>query len=161
MWKTCFSRGPLVAFKLASALVFTVLSWGQAPNRPDPVTVPAAERWHLTSSANSVTYQIDVALPQGYAGSQKRYPVLYTLDGNAYFTVLTDSYRLLQVDHGIPQELIIVGIGYPLRDYAWWSKAYFDDRDLDYTTKTKPGFRTLWWRRYIPRLSARGTHPVH
>ena len=89
----------------------------------------------LRSRVNGVEYQIDVALPREYAASQKRYPAVYMLDGNVFFPLLTATYRLTA--SLIPDELIIVGIGYPTSDYGFWSKEYRASRARDYTP-TKP-----------------------
>lgn len=104
--------------------------WAQAPSS-QAVTIANTERRMLRSVVNGVEHQIDVAFPRGYATSQKRYPVVYTLDGNVFFPLLTASYRLAA--YLIPDELIIVGIGYPAIEYGFWSKEYGASRARDYT----------------------------
>jgi predicted alpha/beta superfamily hydrolase len=103
----------------------------QSPSRLQPVVIDAAERRILTSAVNGTTYQIDIALPRGYRTSGKRYPVVYVLDGNALFPLVTSSYRL--VSYLVPQELIVVGVGYPTNEYGPWSKDYGLHRTRDYT----------------------------
>jgi hypothetical protein len=117
---------------------------GTAPQAV-PVPVPDAERHVVTCPTNGTTYHLDVALPRGYAAGSKRYPVLYTLDGNAWFTLATETYRLLQANWILPEELIIVGIGYPLNaKYPWWSQEYLAIRRGDYWPKEyqRPGSRS-------------------
>jgi uncharacterized protein len=114
--------------------------WAQVPPSPQAVTIANTERRMLRSEVNGVEYQIDVALPRGYATSQKRYPTVYTLDGNVFFPLLTASYRLAA--YLIPDELIVIGIGYPANDYGFWSKEYGANRSRDYTpgsAKPLPG----------------------
>jgi len=57
-------------------------------------------------------FKICVALPKNYADTMKRYPAVYLLDANIFFWLVTDTVRLLQFGHEIP-ELVLVGIGYP------------------------------------------------
>jgi hypothetical protein len=64
--------------------------------------------------------------------------VLYVLDGDALFPLVTDTYRMLGFGL-LRDEVIIVGIGYPDRRYAFWSDAYYANRTRDYTPKpTQP-----------------------
>lgn len=93
----------------------------------------------LKSAVNGVEYQIDVALPRGYSTSQKRYPVVYTWDSNVFFPLVTSSYRMAA--YLIPDELIVVGIGYPISEYCSWSKECGANLARDYTP-TKPQFFT-------------------
>jgi len=116
-----------------SALVCRV-AWADQDSSPRQlVTIANTERRTLKSLANGVEYEIDVALPRGYSASKKRYPVMYTLDGNVFFPLLTASYRLAA--RLIPDELIIVGVGYPTNDYGFWSKDYGASRARDYTPR--------------------------
>lgn len=75
-------------------------------------TLPGTEVWDMTSLINGLTYRIFVHIPLKPAPPQG-YPVLYTVDGNAYFASLNDAMRL-QTRHprGLPSGLI-VSIGYP------------------------------------------------
>ena len=115
-------------------------SLAQTPASLPQVAMAQTEQRILRSSTNGATYQIDVALPRGYSSSGRRYPVFYTLDGNAYFALVTDTVRLLRSGQQlIPEDLIVVGIGYPDSKYAWWSDEYEASRLRDYSTKpTKP-----------------------
>ncbi len=75
-------------------------------------TLPGTEVWDMTSLHNGLTYRIFVHIPLKPAPPEG-YPVLYTVDGNAYFASLNDAMRL-QTRHprGLPSGLI-VAIGYP------------------------------------------------
>lgn len=57
-------------------------------------------------------FSIKIALPQNYHQTDKNYSVLYLLDSNIFYGLITDTVRLLQFGNEIP-ELIVVGIGYP------------------------------------------------
>ncbi len=80
------------------------------------VTIPRTEVRMLSSSNVDQEYQIYVALPFSYADSDEIYPVLYVLDANALFGMVTETVRLLQLGGQFP-ELLTVGIGYPVNRY--------------------------------------------
>ena len=77
-----------------------------------PVVVPRAEQYDITSKVNGLKYRIMVSTPQK-AEPGKRYPVFYILDGNWYFLpavgIVPDMSEKLLTP-------IFVGIGYPTED---------------------------------------------
>jgi len=77
-----------------------------------PVTISNTELHIIFSEIVGDQFKICVALPKNYADTMKRYPVVYLLDANIFFGLVTDTVRLLQFGHEIP-ELVLVGIGYP------------------------------------------------
>lgn len=99
------------------------------------VTVPGSERLLMRSQSNGIEYQLDIALPAGYATSADRYPVFYILDGNMAFATATDTYRGYRITGTVPA-MIIVGIGYPEDDPAVYSTRYHQNRSRDYTPTT-------------------------
>jgi predicted alpha/beta superfamily hydrolase len=85
---------------------------GMAP-RPKLVTIPNSEVRTLASSIVNQTFKICVALPGGYDASDELYPVLYLLDANGFFGMVTETARMLQILLQAP-EMLVVGIGYPV-----------------------------------------------
>ena len=81
------------------------------------VTIQDTEKHHLASSYVDQEYSIFVALPPGYADSDKTYPTLYATDGDLIFGGLTQIARLVAFNKTLPQ-LVVVGIGYPVH----WTK---------------------------------------
>jgi predicted alpha/beta superfamily hydrolase len=76
-----------------------------------PVTVARARQFDITAASNGRRYRVFVATPvQMEAG--KRYPVLYVLDGNAYFRIVADTLTRQSV-LGVVAPAIVVAIGYP------------------------------------------------
>jgi ferri-bacillibactin esterase len=77
-----------------------------------PIVVPRAEQYDITSKVNGLKYRIMVSTPQK-AEPGKRYPVFYILDGNWYFLpavgIVPDMSEKLLAP-------IFVGIGYPTED---------------------------------------------
>ena len=65
----------------------------------------------IKSETVADSFRILISVPDNYFNSDKRYPVIYVLDGDIAFGMMTSIARYLQVGNNIP-ELIIVGIGY-------------------------------------------------
>lgn len=73
----------------------------------------------LVSSIIGQEFQIPVWLPPSYAESERTYPILYLLDANVNFGMAADAVTLLLFGPEIP-EIIVAGIGYPIRSYDDW-----------------------------------------
>ena len=91
------------------------------------VSMPDTEVRQIRSSATGHSYDIYVLLPTDYAQYQKKYPVLYVLDGQWDFKLLDSIYGGLLYDGFIP-EMIIVGI-----TYSGANPDYNALRAMDYT----------------------------
>jgi predicted alpha/beta superfamily hydrolase len=80
---------------------------------PAQVALPGTYEFPLRS-AQGKDYRIFVALPQGEPPAAG-YPVLYLLDGNAYFTAAAAAMREQSAFAGMSgvQGVIVVGVGYP------------------------------------------------
>lgn len=87
----------------------------------EPVTVLASEMRMMGSKHSGRKYRITVGLPLGYAKSPgegwpfddtpAKWPVVYVLDGNWYFGMVTDMIRPMAWC-GSTTDAIVVGIGY-------------------------------------------------
>src|SRR5271170_1617528 len=95
-----------------------------------PAFLPDTKSWVVKSSTSGRTYQISVALPDGYTMDHPPYPVLYAADANAEFGIVVETARLLSLSRQIP-DLVIVGIGYPNSGQGF--KASRAPRTLDLT----------------------------
>ena len=98
------------------------------PAMSEEYAFPNSEVFEMTS-AEGLEYRIFLSKPVG-ASPEGGFPVLYVLDGNAYFPLATSLVR--QQLRG-PGSAIVVGIGYP-------TDGAFDmaRRTLDLTTKASP-----------------------
>ena len=85
------------------------------PLPPEPVIIPNTETWIVPSAEGDRDFRIFVALPHSYHDTDKMYPVVYSLDANGGFGMVTDIVRMLHIGQEVP-EVIIVGIGYPTND---------------------------------------------
>jgi predicted alpha/beta superfamily hydrolase len=81
----------------------------------------------LSSTTLGREYQLAVSLPESYASSQHRYPVVYLLDGDLVFGMASNLSPTLNWLSNVP-ELIIVGINYGIQSY----QEFFQLRELDF-----------------------------
>lgn len=92
-------------------LYITALVDKNTPEEPDDVETPPA--FTIQSDIVKDSFNIFIQLPKGYnKASQKKYPVIYHLDGNAYFNHIGQSVKRLAKKKKLAIEPIIVGIGY-------------------------------------------------
>ena len=110
------------------------LSAAAAANHPAEVAIADSRRMTFTSSVNGHRYAIDVALPD-VPPPPKGYPVIYVLDGNAYFASMAEATRVI----GNAPQAIVVGIGYP-HDPAWVARVFAKHRPLPALFATFPPF---------------------
>ncbi len=88
---------------LWSALLLSAVTAVQAA----PVTLDGTEQWAMTS-AEGREYRIMISLPEGDVPSAG-YPVIYLLDGNAYFPAFHAAKRAQAKLRGA----VLIAIGYP------------------------------------------------
>jgi predicted alpha/beta superfamily hydrolase len=89
---------------------------------PEPATVLGSEMHMIVSEQTGRNYRITISLPLGYSASPgeswpfnntpEKWPVVYVLDGNWYFGMVTDIIRPMSWC-GSTSDAIVVGIGYP------------------------------------------------
>ncbi|KEK17521.1 IroE protein [Bacillus manliponensis] len=87
------------------------------------------EHWTMIGKENGRTYEIYVSNPKQPA-PPSGYPVIYVLDGNAYFQLFKDAVKIQSVRSektGVTPA-IVVGIGYPSEDHF-----SSEDRVYDFT----------------------------
>ena len=76
------------------------------------VELPGSQIIKFKSSVNKQNYELLIALPGNYTDTSRRYPVLYALDGEWEFPLVTSLNGALIFDGFIP-DIIIVGVGWP------------------------------------------------
>jgi predicted alpha/beta superfamily hydrolase len=77
----------------------------------DEIITKYTEIKQIISSEVDDTFYVYIRLPKHYETSNKRYPVLYLLDGDIAFNMATSVIRYLQFGKDVP-DLIIVAPGY-------------------------------------------------
>lgn len=88
----------------------------------------------LYSTIRGREYHLSVALPESYKTSTQAYPVIYVLDADFNFGVAAGLTPFSNWFRKVP-ELIIVGIGYDIKD----SEEFVTLRDLDFDVPGMPG----------------------
>jgi len=79
----------------------------------EPVTVLGSELRVMQSKHTGRTYRITISLPYAYSKPRvEGWPVVYLLDANFYFGMVTDIVRSMAWC-GRTTDAIVVGIGYP------------------------------------------------
>ena len=107
----------LVLACLATGAAFAPGSAAAAP----PYTLDNTEVQELHSTLLKRDYQLFVALPESYAGSQRRYPVLFLADaGYAFPLVRSIAQRLAR--HAGMEDVIVVGLSYAKGDTPSYSR---------------------------------------
>lgn len=114
--------GPVIA----ASLLFGIAGPPVAAQGPDePATAIAAAKvplehlpalagdyFPIHSQATGRDYHVYVRLPEGYAAQpDRRWPVVYLLDGDSLFPLLAPTHLFLHYDEHLP-EAIVVGIAY-------------------------------------------------
>src|SRR5690348_12167838 len=82
-------------------------------------TLFGTEERTLFSSIRGREYHLSVALPDSYHTSTQAYPVIYVLDGDAYFGMTVGLTTIARWFKRAP-EPIIVGISYGMESYDQW-----------------------------------------
>jgi len=103
-------------------LLFTVLLVGPAVaelkvQRTD-WPLKGVESFLLHSAQVGIDYRIYVALPPQYSEPDSTFPVIYNLDSDITFGMMTDISRMLRLDSEIPAT-ILVGITYGGDEEKW------------------------------------------
>jgi uncharacterized protein len=100
---------------LAGLLCALLLGFaGAAPSLAAPPVLAslAGDYFPLSRDGRTAPMHIYVRLPDGYAQTpERRYPVVYVLDGDSLFPILASNHLFLTYDDQLP-EAIIVGIAY-------------------------------------------------
>ena len=105
-------KSMMIATALCLGLV-AAASGGLAEPAPAPssANLVMSQQIDFVSKVNGHAYRIQIATPFGPA-PKGGYPVLYVLDGDAYFPLFASGARLRALTNEIEQT-VIVGIGYP------------------------------------------------
>lgn len=101
--------------------VTALLLGGLAAAHADPVNLDGSEQW-LMQSAEGRDYRIMVSLPEGDVPWTGGFPVIYLLDGNAYFPAFHAAKRAQERWRGA----IVVAIGYPSDTPLDFNRRAFD-----------------------------------
>ena len=146
-----------IKYPLQLSLIFTILLFLlttciQNPEKqiikdekPPEVTLFNTEKRILHSEIINDDFEIYISLPYMYANTDTTYPVLYCLDANVKFGLISNVVNNLgTLTKDIP-EIIVVGIAYPIKGLEDWVIG----RNRDMTPTSVPEHEKYW----VDRLS--------
>ncbi len=121
------------------SIIYSLFSAAVFAQKSKNVVLPDATVCDFHSTVNGQHYKLFVSLPNSYSAKDTtRYPVLYLLDGNLFFTLLQSMQRFYLSGEEVP-EMIIVGIGYPINTVL----ESMPNRTLDYTPTRDTAFDNM------------------
>ena len=130
---------------LLTVIVLDASSQGQV-TKPDvktypSVSVPNTEMRTFYSSILNQEMNIYIKLPISYYNNpQKVYPALYFTDANRSFPMVANMISIFEVPRLVEPEIIVIGIGYKIKDLADWGAW----RTRDLTPTNIPALDTTW-----------------
>jgi len=94
---------------ITAAIVFLLLTTTQAQQKAvsEPVIVEIGNRYMIQSATLNEERNLLIHLPNGYENSEKKYPVIYVLDGNNHFQHAINAATLLADNERIPEGIIV------------------------------------------------------
>lgn len=102
-----------ILLKICATLALAALIPSAAPAVPlDYLPSLKGDYFRIESKAVGRAYHIYIRLPEDYSKApQRRYPIVYLLDGDSAFPMLAPEHLFLHYDEALP-EAILVGIAY-------------------------------------------------
>ncbi len=119
------------------------------PKYPE-VSLISTEKRMLYSEIIKQNFEIYISLPYTYFTSDITYPVLFSLDANVKFGLMSNVVNNLGTLTKELPEIIVVGIAYPIKDIADW--AALRKRD---TTPTSNSEYDKKWAVYLNKATGR------
>ena len=118
--------------------------------RQNEVSLISSEKRKLHSKIVKQDFEIYISLPYEYFGSDKTYPVLFSLDANVKFGLMSNVVNNLGMFTREIPEILVVGIAYPIRGIADWAAL----RKRDTTPTSNPTYDKNW-ASYLNNASGR------
>ena len=98
-----------------------------------PFTIMGTEVRNFPSSIMGVTYQISTWFPPGYPETNRKYPVIYLLDGESFIGLVSGITYGLVFGQVIPP-CVIIGVGHQITTVEEWWQA----RAVDFNPPENP-----------------------
>jgi predicted alpha/beta superfamily hydrolase len=114
------------------------------------VSIMSTEKRTLHSNIIDEDFEIYVSLPYMYFQSDTTYPVLYLLDANIKFGLVSTMVNILGALTKELPEIVVVGIAYPIKGLEDWVSG----RNRDFTP-TKDSETEQYWVNRLSKLTGR------
>jgi predicted alpha/beta superfamily hydrolase len=135
---------------IQTCLILTFLFLSTSCTQNSEVSLISTEKRILHSKIVNQDFEIYISLPYQYFSSDTTYPVLFSLDANVKFGLMSNVINNLgMLTREIP-EIIVVGIAYPTKDLADWAAL----RKRDTTPTSDPAYDE-YWASYLNNTSGR------
>jgi uncharacterized protein len=138
--------------RLLAAILILLAAAGPARAQSAPLDhLPALRGDYFRQDSTSLgrPFHIYVRLPADYSAQpERRYPIVYLLDGDSLFPMLAANHLFLTYDEQMP-EAIVVGIAYGSFDPA------INRRDVDFTLAGAAAFQSFLKTELIPSVERR------
>ena len=149
----------LLNLRLILSIIFLLLSASciegtEKPNLSDQkqneVGLFGTEKRVIHSNIVGVDYEIYISFPYSYHKSGDTYPVLYCLDANRSYGLVNNMVNILNIPYKEIPEILVVGIGYPIKGLEDWGAWRW--RDLTPTSDPKAD---KVWEAFLCKFSGR------
>lgn len=121
------------------------------PNHKYPeATLFGTETRVLHSKIMNIDFELYIAFPFSYFRSDTTYPVLFSLDANRSFGLVNNMVNILNIPHKEIPEILLVGIGYPIKGLEDWAIG----RNRDFTPTNDPE-DDEYWVNLLSRMTGR------
>ena len=114
------------------------------------VTLFGTEKRSLHSNIVGEDFEINITFPYSYHKSDAAYPVLYCLDANRSFGLVSNMVNILSTPYKEIPEILVVGIGYPIKGLEDWGAWRW--RDLTPTSDPEADKK---WEAFLSQYSGR------
>ncbi len=94
-------------YLMTLVLLFPLINSGFAAEGGEAVTLELGKRFPLVSNHLGETRDVLVRLPEGYAASTDRYPVIYVLDGESHFHHVGNAVNILKGLRRMPAAIVV------------------------------------------------------
>jgi len=114
------------------------------------VTLFGTEKRSLHSNIVNEDFEINISFPYSYHKGDETYPVLYCLDANRSFGLVSNVVNILNIPNKEIPEILVVGIGYPIKGMEDWGA--WRHRDLTPTSNPEADKE---WEAFLSQYSGR------
>lgn len=97
--------------KIKAILLLTILCvtsiQAQQKNVAESITIEVGNRYKMQSKVLNEERNLLISVPKDYENSEKKYPVIYVLDGNNHFQHAANAVALLTENDRMPESIIV------------------------------------------------------
>lgn len=96
-----------IKITLLLIILFAISINAQKKSVSEPITLEIGNHYRMQSTILNEERSLLIHLPNNYENSEKKYPVIYVLDGNNHFQHATNAVALLVENERMPESIIV------------------------------------------------------